>query len=412
MIATLLPVLIDKNAWPIVIFLMLFSLGLAIFYTLFIGYFLENMAKIEIKPSWLFFALLPAIVGICGAINPSWAAYALIALVGLLFTFVIALSVLTFLLKSILSIRQYYADKKSGQLKNKASQPLWKKTLALIVIILLITAFFQGVHLFFIVFIAIIFFSILAPSQKSAFLRLQANLPTSKIRSMAMGLIELRGKVLMGEPMQAPIEEKNCIGYRYTIEDISRDDDGDDHYSMIEDKTFCNRFTIDDGTGHVEVNADGISFVWVALDSAYRSNNKRYSQYLLLDGDDIFLVGNASLEKNTPVIELDPLQNILCLSPAGSVERWNTYKPLLNAFIVCNAFIALCIAAALITPISIKSNQVILHFEDMFSSWENFDIQNEDEIAAADAEVSTDATATESAEETEISDAAKEIDQD
>jgi hypothetical protein len=357
---------VDPNEtiiWPMVIFAMFFSLGLALFYTLFIG----NVGNIKIRPRWLFFALLPAIVGLCGSIKTEWSFIAIAALFGLLFMLVVFISVITALLKGITSIRQYYSDKKSGKLKKKPHVPTWQKLLSVAAMIAVVTAFFSGVHYFIIAIIACILISSLLPSAKSTFLKLQADLPTSKIRSLAMGLVEVKGRIAMGEPLKAPLTEKDCIGYRYTIEDITTDDDGKDSFSITHDETVCHRFTISDGTGSIPVKPDGITFVWVALNESYRASKRRHSQYLLLDGDDVIVVGNASLENNQPVIELDTLQNMLSLSPISSVDRWNTYKPLLNGFIVCNALLALSIALVLMVPITIKNKTVSIAFDKIIS---------------------------------------------
>jgi hypothetical protein len=349
--------------WPMVIFAMFFSLGLALFFTLFIG----NIPNVKIRPSWLFYALLPAIVGLCGAIKTEWSFFALVALFGLLFLTMLVISVITKLLQSFVSIHQYFEDKKAGKLKRKPFVPLWQKLLSIVAIIALITAFINGVHYFIIAIIACILISSLLPNAKSTFLKLQADLPTSKIRSLAMGLVEVKGRVAVGEPLKAPLSEKECIGYRYTIEDISKDDEGKESFSIVHDETVCQRFTVDDGTGSIPVKPDGIAFVWLALDESYRANKQRHSQYLLLDSDDIILIGNASLENNTPIIELDALQNVLSLSPITSVDRWNTYKPLLNGFIAFNVLLALSIAVALMVPITIKNKTVAIAFDKIIS---------------------------------------------
>lgn len=381
MTAALIPDAANSLPWPMTLFMMVFSLGLALFYTLIIS----RVAELKIRPRWLFFALLPAIVGVCGAIKTEWSAYAIVALFALLFLMTIIIMAINFVGGMYVSIHQYYSDKKSGKLPNKPFVPLWKKMVSLGFAIAMIVAFFMGIHIFMIVFISVMFFSALLPSSKSTFLQLQANLPTSKIRAMAMGLVELKGRVAMVEPLKAPLTEKDCIGYRYTIEDISKDSDGDEHFSITEDNTVCHRFTINDGTGQVEVKPEGINFVWIAQDDSYRSNNKRHSQYLLLDGDEIFLVGNAALENNVSVIELDSLQNILSAAPIKAVEYWNTYKPLLNAFLMCNAMLAFLIAIVMVTPVVIKDGRVTLKFNEIYSSLNSAIDINEDQQAAEGA---------------------------
>ena len=89
---------------------------------------------------------------------------------------------------------------------------------------------FSYLPLVIFVVIAILF---LLPNSKKNFLRIQASLPTSKIKSLAKGLVELQGKLIMKTPLISPIGNEECIGYYYIIEDIERDKDGKNSYTTI-----------------------------------------------------------------------------------------------------------------------------------------------------------------------------------
>ena len=67
---------------------------------------------------------------------------------------------------------------------------------------------------------------LLLPNAYKRFLKLQASLPTSKIRSIAKGLAEVQGKLLMKKPLFSPINMTSCIGYYYVIEKIDENKKG------------------------------------------------------------------------------------------------------------------------------------------------------------------------------------------
>ncbi|RTZ49614.1 hypothetical protein EJ377_04200 [Chryseobacterium arthrosphaerae] len=67
-----------------------------------------------------------------------------------------------------------------------------------------------------------IFLTLMRPTSAKRFLRLQASLPTSKIKSLAKGIVEVEGTLIMKEPLSSPVDHEICIGYYYTIEDIDR----------------------------------------------------------------------------------------------------------------------------------------------------------------------------------------------
>src|SRR4030042_6307126 len=52
--------------------------------------------------------------------------------------------------------------------------------------------------------------------------KLIENMPTSKIRSLAMGLVEIAGEVVPAKKavLKSPFSGKNCVYYRYTVEEL------------------------------------------------------------------------------------------------------------------------------------------------------------------------------------------------
>jgi hypothetical protein len=323
-------------------FLAAFALGIALFHTLIFG----GLFAIELKPSWALFVLYPLAVGVAGLIEPAFSA--LIMVVLFVSTFVFAL---------IGMISAGIRDARAAA-KRAPAKPWWVRLLRACLAIAGFSVFFLSGNLFVLLIIAAIIVSWLLPTPKSKFLSMQADLPTSKIRSLAVGLVEVKGRARLGEAMHAPIGDTPCIGYRYVVEDIYKDDNGRETYSVIEQETRCNPFHIEDDSAVVEIAPDGIEFIWLQEDAAYRSGGRRYSQYLLRGGEDVYLIGRYGGDGNTRTIARDMHANVLALAPARSVEHWNLYKPLLNAFIATNMLLALLIACLLVVPIQIDQGRV------------------------------------------------------
>lgn len=85
--------------------------------------------------------------------------------------------------------------------------------------------------------------------------------PTSRIRSMAMGPVEVKGDAeSAGRTLTSPLSRKDCLGYRYKVEERRRrtDSEGNTEYEWvtIEDETRTLPFYVDDGTDRVLVDAD------------------------------------------------------------------------------------------------------------------------------------------------------------
>ncbi len=85
--------------------------------------------------------------------------------------------------------------------------------------------------------------------------RLIEDMPTSKIRSIAMGLVEVNGKARHAKEkeMKSPLSGKKCVYYKYTIEKyVSSGKSG--HWRMIKYDVGPGPFFVEDKTGKVLVD--------------------------------------------------------------------------------------------------------------------------------------------------------------
>jgi hypothetical protein len=345
--------------WGGVIFLMAMSVGLAIFHTVIFGSLLG--LKFNIK---LFFITNPFIILVCALIDTRWAPAALLFLTVSVF--------ISAIIGMIVAGRRSNAEEKKeieafyNQYQRTSPSKIAKRIFSILFLAGIGAGFyFIGGETILFVIVFFIATAFLIPTNKSRFLKYQAILPLSKIRSVSMGLAEIQGKVKIIEPLISPVSNTDCAGFFYEIEDINRDKDGRDSYTTIFSETICNRFIIEDDTGSIEINPKKIEFAWPKNSTQKTRSGKRYSENLLQEGDEVLLIGRASVDTNNkPVMEYDSFRKVLAIAPSDAVINFNTNKPLRNSFIFFSCIYFILMAVVLITPIEIDGNKIIVNKPD------------------------------------------------
>ncbi len=201
----------------------------------------------------------------------------------------------------------------------------------------------KAIVFFPLLFFVFIFIVLMKPTASKRFLRLQSSLPTSKIHSVAKGLAEIEGTLVMKNPLFSPVTNEVCIGYYYTIEDIDRDSDGKESYRTIHRETKCNIFQIKDDTGTIEVEPEGIELVLLEETNVSSHGGKRYKETLLKDGQKMLLVGYADSKNGVPFIRKDEHYKVLGITSSSGITVWNKYQPLLRSFMFTCFIISLII---------------------------------------------------------------------
>ncbi|TYK65425.1 hypothetical protein [Colwellia echini] len=233
--------------------------------------------------------------------------------------------------------------------------------------IILILAFFANTFAFFFIFIVgIIVVNIFKPSTKSNFLKLQAVLPTSSIRSLAVGLAEIQGKTKCADLIPTKIGNGKCIAYLYTVKRETKDSDGKSSFEVIDNESKTSPFFIADDTGKIEINTDGLDFVWLPEKGSYQSGNMHYTQRVLMPNEEVLLIGNVSSKNGKLTMEKDEHNNVFNLTLASSVSQWNTYKPLLNSLYVFGALCCLVAIVVIKSDVSIEDGVVFYSFSNLF----------------------------------------------
>ncbi|MBM3245568.1 MAG: hypothetical protein FJZ15_07260, partial [Candidatus Omnitrophica bacterium] len=91
--------------------------------------------------------------------------------------------------------------------------------------------------------------------------RLIENLPTSTVRGLAMGLVELCGLAENSTLLKSPLTETECVLYKYLIEEY-RSSGKSGHWAKIaEGNSFYVPFWLDDGTGKIMVLPQGAELI-------------------------------------------------------------------------------------------------------------------------------------------------------
>ena len=341
----------------LIFMLMLMSVFVAIFHT----FILIGLYQIHLKPKWLFFVLNPVLIWICSFYDSRLAAFVAIGLFLSVFVLGIIGMIYSIIRSGYENSKEVSASRKNAGL---AELPLWKKVLYSVSGLLFFGFVFTlGVPYFIlIVFIILPFLSsIFNPTNKKRFYRIQRTLPTSNIRSVAMGLAEISGTVKMIEPVFSRIKSKECIGYLHTIEKVFTDKDGKDSYSLESSETVCKPFYVQDKSGRIKVMTDGLEFIDFEIDEQYQSSMKRYTQYLLKENMEVLLIGKASVkEHNEPVFEKEEIKNVFGIATVASVDNHNTMRPIIQSAGYFIYFWVILIALIFLTPVKLSGNKLVI----------------------------------------------------
>nr|WP_199001917.1 hypothetical protein [Flavobacterium sp. ASV13] len=322
-----------------VVFLMLFSLGIALFQTvIFSGLF--NLKF----PNWLFFVLCPLLVGLSFMVNPAYP----FAVILFLFASVFLFAIIGMIFSGIRSSREERIEREKFNQKHNIQKTPWsKRILGIFVLICIVGAFIylaknENLKLLFLIIPGFIVVSnIFFPGKKSKFMRLQSILPTSKIDAIAMGQVEIIGDLEEIEPIISPYFNKPCIGYYYKIEKESApDDDGRTTYSTIFTELKTGKFKIKDETGSVTVDGEGLEYYFDRIDNQ-KGGKTRYSETYLKKNDYMLLIGYAASDNGSVIIRKGNTDDVFGIAMPREISFRNKYKPLLDSFLATLFFISL-----------------------------------------------------------------------
>ncbi len=146
--------------------------------------------------------------------------------------------------------------------------------------------------------------------------RLIENIPRSKARSAAMGLVEVSGQAEPYVMLKSPLTATECVYYKFKIEK-RMDEDRGAKWKVINQGSSTNFFYIRDETGRILVDpveaelhlqedykftgTDILASGSVRRFSApviFGAGEMRYTEWYLVPGDSVFAIGSAKKWKN------------------------------------------------------------------------------------------------------------------
>jgi hypothetical protein len=116
-------------------------------------------------------------------------------------------------------------------------------------------------------------FSFIVGLRKLFLKRMIENIPTSKARSVAMGLVEVYGEVVAIKTLKSPFSGKDCVYCKYQIEEM-RNTGKSSHWATIRKEENSTPFRLRDETGEILVDCTGAN-VEIGHDFRFESSTGR-----------------------------------------------------------------------------------------------------------------------------------------
>ena len=138
--------------------------------------------------------------------------------------------------------------------------------------------------------------------------RLIEDIPTSKARSLAMGLVEMQGAAKPKAVLRSPVTMTECVFYRYKIEKYVRSGRSS-HWSVVDEGASSNYFYVEDDTGKVladPTEADvkiGRDYQWTGIKpgtgwGVFGGDKMRYSEWWITEGEPVYVIGTVTRWKD------------------------------------------------------------------------------------------------------------------
>jgi hypothetical protein len=130
--------------------------------------------------------------------------------------------------------------------------------------------------------------------------RLVENTPTSKIRSVAMGINEVTGFARERAPLKSPLSGASCVFYKFKMEKEVRRSKGGTYWQTVNEGCSANYFYIEDGTGKLLV--DPLYAETMLLEDyenisgatgIFSGNRMRYTEWYIAPGDYVYILGTV-----------------------------------------------------------------------------------------------------------------------
>jgi len=129
------------------------------------------------------------------------------------------------------------------------------------------------------------------------------NVPSSPIRSVAMGLAEIKGKACGEATLSAPFSQARCHYFRYLVEEERQRGKGGKEWVTVDQGKSNVPFSVEDPTGKILVNPEGADitlkrdYQTIENGEGWFGRRKRYSEWRIDPGDALYLLGTVSKQQ-------------------------------------------------------------------------------------------------------------------
>lgn len=130
--------------------------------------------------------------------------------------------------------------------------------------------------------------------------RMQENLPSCSTGGVSYGITELVGTLEPETPdalLTGPLSNRHCSWFRYLVKE-RRGSGKKSRWVTIEDRSESRTFYCRDNEGRIRVDCDGADIISGSKDTE-RNGNRRYYEWRLEPGDELYLLGSAVIDETT-----------------------------------------------------------------------------------------------------------------
>ncbi len=127
--------------------------------------------------------------------------------------------------------------------------------------------------------------------------------PTSKVRSLAAGLVELKGRAVPREALIAPYSKRPCVLYDYKVEELrirrewdpmSRRNITVREWATVRTESRASRFYLEDATGRVLVDPAGADVEGTRVFHEPSIPRRRHTERAIVANTIIYILGTAA----------------------------------------------------------------------------------------------------------------------
>lgn len=199
---------------------------------------------------------------------------------------------------------------------------------------------------------------ILMSNKGANYLKLQKTLPTSDVRTLQEGLVEIQGRVQKIEVLHTPADHRECVAYTYRKYRESRDSEGNVSKKTIETDEQAVPFMIQDATGSIEVSVSDLGLLWLPEKDMKDKQGIGHHQTFLRHNDEVLLVGEAKKVDGKMIMVKSEEHDVFHLSPVAKLEHWNYFRPLVKSMKLFAGLLFLLSIALTQSNLFIQSNDI------------------------------------------------------